>query len=438
MRVSGVCSRWRTIAIGAPYLWTHINVYLDGPKRSQKRTITDKISTLLDRSGDLALDVEIYAHGDGVAASIRQFHSMAREKGYFNRWRTLCLDWDRNLVIESFHFSNLRDVDNFSRLECLTLISRPPPTYIYFISKSITSRIHTLVLGKGFWFSDDFHVEYGRILGQVRSVGVLGWNSLPPVALPPNVSSLYIWGLADAPIPHVKYLTVKDLDLKAFAFSNPNPIHIVALRIDMYVGRHFGFTTSLPNLRWLMLRQHSYIALELLKTPELHTLTFEDPDILEKQSVNGELLYRLKNDLLAPKLRMLSLDIPIDDRATDEVFRLFPKLSRIEIYQCDPWRAESFLYEVFGNRRNFNVCPNMTVIRLILKRPPYNSGHDLRCAMRKAAGNVGDCFAALECSWSGGGYYEYVGDKTRRDISCEDPWVHQGAIVRMPIGSYQG
>jgi len=416
IRVSAVCRRWRAMTTHTPYLWTDIKANCSGLNKKRTRALQNRVELFLTRSGELPLDVEW--HADNNNESVLQFYHLFRQKGAFSRWRTLSLGLGRDA---DHPLEEVRDIDAFSSLEYLMFVHAPPLKYLNLISKTVTTRLHTLELGGNLQCSPNLDTEYSRILQHASTIKIWSGVALPIVPLPPNVSTLQAHTMPDIAIPHVKHLFVKRIGLKYL--SGLDVINLVTLLIHINVnGTPSDFTITLPNLLWLGMKEDSFPALAAFKVPLLHTLIVETSS-REVQTVDGPFITALYNGFQVSKLVMLFLDMRLDGMASLEVLRRFPDLSRLGLHCLDMNHGKEILTCAFPGRINFNLCPSLDVLRLILDvGPPASCMMEWQQCVRDTVRRIGDSFWMLETRWPNGKCVKYYGIGERKRVACIYPW----------------
>jgi hypothetical protein len=418
VRFTAVCSRWRAVAIQNPLFWTQINVHLIFLYQRQVRARLYMTDAFLSRIGNFPLDVEIHVNGGRMGDAVPLFIALFQEKGSFHRWKTLSLDV-REKVPEGL--GEIQQTYALSQLEHLTLVSKPPATYFDFISNAVTSNLHTLELGACYDAPVDFHRVYGKILERVKTIHIWSPVALMAVELPPNIKTVRAYTLPNVPIPQIKHIYLKYLNLAHLALLNPSNLVTLLVR-DSVSDFPAELKVELPNLLWLALKKKSFPALSALETPNLHTLTIENVDLSE-QRPNGRLVTALRG-LQVDKLLMLFINVRLNWEATIEVLRLFPALARLELH-CHNAEVAQTILALVGEKNNYNMCPDMDVIRIILDSPPNDLVVWKRC-VREMARRIGDSFWRLESSWPGGKYFREVGTGMRKKVPFIYPWCTEG------------
>jgi hypothetical protein len=409
VRITAVCTRWRAIAIHTPYLWTSIKVHVNDLSKRRTRVILSRIDLFLSRAGDLPLDVEWHAYGN--KDSVPHFYNLFRKKGPFTRWKTLSLHLNADVTNP---FGEFQENDRFSSLALLALVSQPPPLFLDCLNKTVSKNLITLELGGHFQRSDNFHTEYAGIL---RAITILHtWNAvvLPAVPFPPNVTVLKANTLPGITMPYVRHIHVNTLGLAQFiAF---NPANVVVLDVHVGIdGSPSDSSINLPSLLWLTLRENSFSALSALKAPSLHALVIDCPR-LEAQTIDGPFITALRNGFQAFKLVILVLSIRLDGPTTLEVLRMFPGISYFSLHCYDATHAEMILWHVFPvDRKNFNICPSINVISVVLDVPP-SSEKEWGGYVWATALDIGDSLCSLESRWPEGSCWRLVGE-TRKVLS---------------------
>jgi hypothetical protein len=414
IRASAVCGRWRVVAIYSPYLWTKIDVHLEGVNKRREKALLNLIDLFLSRTRDLLLDVEWHAYRKDESVPV--FYNLFRQKGSFNRWKSLSLGLSKEVT---HNMEELREIDKFSSLEFLMFVHTPPPSYLDLIGKTVTINLHTLELGGNINCSSNLVSGYDNLFGNITTIKVWSGVVLPKVLLPFNIHTLQAHTMPDVPIPHIRHLFVKNIGLEFL--SRPHVANLVTLLIHISVdGPSTSFTITLPRLRWLGMKENSFSALAAFKLPALHTLSIENPD-REAQTAEGPFLAALRNGFKVSKLLMLFLDLRLDGPATLEVLRFFPDLSRLDLHFHDSERGQAILSHVFPGRENFNICPSLDVLRVILDTPPPNETEWKQC-VRDTARCIGDTFWTLESKWPNGKYSKLYGLGSRQKVPCIYPW----------------
>jgi len=409
--------------VETPHLWTKINVHLMNITKKKTRSLIYITERFLDRTGNLQLDVELHASGgSGVENLVTRFFELFKRKGTFSRWRSLSLNVSEDMTLP-FCFPEVRDIDKFTNLKYIKFVSRPPRTCLDLISTTVTSNLHTLELGAHYFCLHNFHEEYRRIIGLITVIHLWSTVHLPgKYPFPPNVTTMQAYALPDIPIPDIKHLYVKTLKIELF--SSLNPVNIVSMIIHVSIsGSPANVTVNLPNLLWLTLKQKAFFALQAFKAPSLHTLVIEN-SLLEVQTIQGPLIHVLRSFHVS-KLLMFFLDIRLDSGATGEVMRLFPELSRLELHYPDAESAQKALRHVYSSGENYDICPDMDVIKIILDAPPSEE-FAWKQVVWDLAEEVGRTFWRLDTSWPGGAYSRNVGRGKRKRVRFIYPWRSPG------------
>jgi hypothetical protein len=412
-QVTGVCKRWRGIAIHYPYLWTSIIIKTRGLSWRQLKRHFSCINLSLDRAGDLLLDIGWHS---GNAQSARMFYNLFHTKGTFDRWKTLSLDIDHDV---DHPLAPIREVDKFSNLKYLKLVSNPPYSYLDLIGTTAT-KLHTLELASNFRCPLSFHTEYKDILERITTLNVWSQIVIPIAPLPQNVTNLHVYTMPNLPITHVRHLFVTAVGREFFSAQKLG--NLVTLLINHSVeDSHTDLPITLPNLLWLGFKGNAFITIGAFIVPSLHTLSIKCRGH-ETQTVDGRLLSALWRGFEAPKLLMLFLDIILDGPATSAILRLFPEVSRVDIYCSDAEHGHDILSQVFSERRDPSLCPKLDVLRVLLDVPPSDE-IKWKQSVRDTANRIGRPFWLLESKWHEGRVTTVLGNRRTQKIACIHPWV---------------
>ncbi|KAK7437622.1 hypothetical protein VKT23_018521 [Stygiomarasmius scandens] len=160
MSMSCVCSRWRSICLSTPRLWSRIELYFSETNlpRDQPDRSLNQISLLLSRSRDSALDFTFYfLLGLDSEWGIDLFKPFARES---HRWRNARIRLPVGLRTQKTLIT-LDWPDNFSLLENLYMETRDPygVEVLPFTPHATIPRLNILTL-KGNWQFKD-NVRWG-------------------------------------------------------------------------------------------------------------------------------------------------------------------------------------------------------------------------------------------------------------------------------------
>jgi F-box-like len=418
-RVTAACGRWRAIAVQIPYLWTTIVIDLKELDKKQAQKLLSRVDLFLSRAGDLRLDVEWHTGTKSEFLSL--FHTLFKQKGTFNRWRTLTLEMEQTLTFPS---GDIREVDKFSSLEYLKFVSTPSLSFLRIINATASTKLRMLELGSRFRCSPTFPVDYSRILGLISTLHIWSRVVLPKVTIPSNITTLQAYMQPEIPMPHVRHLFLKKLFLESF--SSFCPENLVTLMIHVSITRLVdGKTISLPRLLWLGFRGAASANIGVFKVPSLHTLSVKWEG-KEAQSFDGPVVTGLRSSFEAPKLLILFLDIFLDGQSTLEILKQFPDISRVDLYFYDTKHALDTLSNVFPDHRDITVCPNLDFLRVILTASPSAVG-EWKQSVRKTASNIGEPFWRLESKWPDGRYSKFISrGGTQQKVPCIHPWLPGG------------
>jgi len=413
--VTAVCSRWRTIAIQTPYIWTEISVTITDISDMRNQQSLTRLDTFLSRTGDLPLDVELRISGKGN--NTRPLCDILRKKGPICRWRNVTLDLSPKAIQQ---LKPLYESDRFSNLSYLHLISNPSSGLIDVLNAVATTNQIVLELGAKFHCPSTFYEDYKGILSRTKNLSIWSQIVLPPTSPPPNVMTLQVHTMPNIPIPHIRHLFVIRIHLERFSCENLD--NLTTLLIHSGVdGAPEDFTVILPNLLWLGFYGNTHTAARAFKVPSLHTLTIKNADY-PAQSADGPLVTALRRGFEAPKLLILFLEIGLEAQATLEILRLFPDLSRVDIYCRGGLDGTAILTHVFPRQREATLCPTLDVIRLVLASPPENLAK-WKELVRRTTRQIKEPFWLLETIWPDGRFAACLRVEKTQKVPCIQPWI---------------
>lgn len=207
VQATGVCLRWRAIAINTPYLWTEIIIHLKELSESQFLTLLDILDMFLSRTGDLLLDVDWYSKATADKMSyIYPIYHLLREKAPFYRWKTLSLGLPSEF---SYDLSILREEDNFSNLESLIFTRSPPTAYLDLLSGAVTPKLVSLEFQHNVKCQPKHIAQYAKLFAHAKVLRSARGSRLPTLSFPAGLADLRLWELPKQPIPNVTRLSIK-------------------------------------------------------------------------------------------------------------------------------------------------------------------------------------------------------------------------------------
>jgi F-box-like len=416
-QITAVCGRWREIALHIPYLWTKIVIDLRGRNQEQVHRLLCTVELFLDRAGSLPLDVAWAASRESDLDSL--FYTLFRQKGTFNRWKTLILEIDQGTVLP---VCEIREVDRFSSLENLKFLSNPPLALLDIVNRTSGAKLRTLELGSTFRCSPTFIAEYGGLLEHIDRLHVRSGVILPLITTASNITILDAHRTPGIPMPSVRHLRLTKLHLSSFHIFHPE--NLVTLLISGSISHApAGLTIILPRLLWLGFGGTSCSNIAAFKVASLHTLSIRWEG-QEPQSYDGPFVTGLRSGFEAPKLLILDLNVLLNGHSTLEILRLFPNLSRVNLYFPDSNHGKETLSYAFPDRRDVTVCPSLDILRVILKAPP-TSVSTWKGLVGEIACNIRESFWKLESKWPGGGYSKCIGIGDRPKAASIHPWREQ-------------